>query len=381
MSRDLLVIGVIAIVCLIISPFYKEYRPPAITRAVINAKKLEDTEPPDLFAGKNATVAASKTKRVVFMCDTFLPGSFAGSEISAYETAKYLRDRGHTVDIIVDKPKAAEYNGLKLHKYNPTNDECLALIQNSDAILFQMEDKHYNFELLKKYNKTMYLSIHIMTGYEWILTQKVSFPVVVIYNSRMTQDLLPTIHDNLRMIPYVNVKRFNELRSYTVHNDVVCLINCNENKGALQFNEMVKRMKHVKFIGVKGGYANQKLLEPCPENLVYMENQKDVRVVFKKVGILVMPSKKETWGRTAVEAMAAGVPVIHSEAGGLVECLGGAGILCQRDDIDAWCEAIDRIIRDKQYHEMLRQNGFERIKDIEVEQNQGRQELAMKIEA
>ena len=374
-------IGAIAILCLIISPFYKDYRPPVITGSAATSKKPQETEPPDLFAGKNATVTASKTKRVVFMCDTFLPGSFAGSEISAYETAKYLRDRGHNVDIIVDKPKATEYNGLKLHKYNPTDDECVELIKNSDAILFQMEDKYYNFELIKKFNKTIYVSIHIMTGYEWILTQKVSFPVVVIYNSRMTQDLLPTIHDNLRMIPYVNVKRFNELRSHTVNNNAVCLINCNENKGALQFNEMVKRMKHVKFIGVKGGYANQNLLEPRPENLVYMENQKDVRVVFKKIGILVMPSKKETWGRTAVEAMAAGVPVIHSEAAGLVESVGGAGILCQRDDIDAWCEAIDRIIRDRAYREMLRQNGFKRIKEVEVEQNRGRQELAMKIEA
>ena len=146
MSRDLLVIGAIAILCLMISPLYKEYKPPVIITPAAAAKKPEDTETSDLFAGKNATIPASKTKRVVFMCDTFLPGSFAGSEISAYETAKYLRDRGHIVDIIVDKPKAAEYNGLKLHKYNPTNDECLALIQNSDAILFQMDDKYYNFE-------------------------------------------------------------------------------------------------------------------------------------------------------------------------------------------------------------------------------------------
>ena len=112
-----------------------------------------------------------------------------------------------------------------------------------------------------------------------------------------------------------------------------------------------------------------------------MENQKDVKVIFKQIGILVMPSKNETWGRTAVEAMASGIPVIHSEAGGLVECVGGAGILCQRDDIGAWCDSINRIINDPAYRERLRQKGFKRVTEIEREQIRGRQELALKIEA
>ena len=93
-----------------------------------------------------------------------------------------------------------------------------------------------------------------------------------------------------------------------------------------------------------------------------------------------MPSKNETWGRTAVEAMAAGVPVIHSESAGLVECVGGAGIMCMHDDIDAWAEAIQRITADKAYREQLRQYGFKRIEEIEKEQIRGREELARKID-
>jgi glycosyltransferase involved in cell wall biosynthesis len=79
--------------------------------------------------------------------------------------------------------------------------------------------------------------------------------------------------------------------------------------------------------------------------------------------------------------MASGVPVIHSESPGLVECVGGAGILCMRHDKDAWEDAIRKLLNDHRYREMIRENGFNRIKQITAEQIRGRQELAMKIES
>jgi glycosyltransferase involved in cell wall biosynthesis len=208
-----------------------------------------------------------------------------------------------------------------------------------------------------------------------------SFPISVVYNSHMTQDTLPTLHDNMRMIPFVETEKFKSVRSNTIQNDVVCLINCNQNKGGELFKELANKMKDVQFLGVKGGYSNQVIDNNPPPNLRYIDNQKDIMVVFKKIGILVMPSKNETWGRTAVEAMSSGVPVIHSESAGLVECVGGAGIMCVHDDIDAWEDAIRRLISDRAYRERIRQHGFKRIEEIQVEQVRGRQELAMKIEA
>lgn len=383
MSRDLLVIGAFAVICIMISPFFKESKL-QILKNTVNDKP--DQGPPPLLktnflTQKNATIKTDQSKKIVLLGDTFLPGSFAGSEISAYETIKYLRDRGHSISVFIDKPAAKEYDGFKLYKYNENDPFCKEQLIAADIVLYQMTDYYYNFNIIQQRDKPVFICIHVSKAYHWILSQKVSFPIVVIFNSRATQEALPTIHDNMRMVPYVNTTPFYSLRDNTVQNDVVCLINCNLSKGALQFNEIVKKMKQVQFIGVKGGYGDQELLDPCPPNLTYMENQRDIRIVFKKIGILLMPSKSETWGRAAVEAMASGVPVIHSEAEGLVESVGGAGVLCQRDDIDGWCQAIERIIGDKAYREVLRQNGFRRVKEIEAEQIRGRQELAMKIES
>jgi hypothetical protein len=63
-----------------------------------------------------------------------------------------------------------------------------------------------------------------------------------------------------------------------------------------------------------------------------------------------------------------------------VECVGGAGIMCVHDDKDAWIDAIRRLTSDRAYRERIRQYGFNRVTEIEIEQVRGRQELAIKVE-
>lgn len=370
MSRELLGFAAIALVCIILSPFY-------VTQYHLEQPMANEMVPIKI----PVSVHTESPKTIVLLTDSFLPVTFAGSELSAYETIQYLRARGHNIIIFVNVLKVPEYNGFKIYKYDPKDNFCKQAILNCDIIFFQMSGKPENLDIVKQRSKSVYLFIHLVNNYNWLLQQRVSFPILVVYNSHMTQDTLPTLHDNIRMIPYVDTDKFKSIRPMTVENNVVCLINCNKNKGGDLFKELAKKMPNVQFLGVKGGYSNQMIDSDPPSNLTYIDNQKDITVVFKQIGILVMPSINETWGRTAVEAMSSGVPVIHSEAAGLVECVGGAGILCDHDDIDAWVNAINRINGDPSYREQLRQYGFNRVKEIEKEQIRGRQELAMKIES
>ena len=367
MSRDLLGFAVLALVCILISPFYKT-----------TIQRPERNE--IVFVETPISIETDSPKTIVLMCDSFLPTTFAGSELSAYETIKYLRSRGHTIIIFVIEWKVSEYDGFKIYNYDPHNEFCKKIIKECDAVFFQMSGEPTRLNLIKQRSKPVYVFIRIAGSYGWLLQQRVSFPIIVVYNSHMTQDSLPTLHENMRMIPYVDTSKFKNLRMDTIQNNTVCLINCNKNKGGELLKDLAIRMPNTQFLGVKGGYSNQVIDSKPPPNLTYIENQKDITAVFKKIGILIMPSENETWGRTAVEAMAAGVPVIHSEAPGLVECVDGAGILCNRNDIDAWVSAIERLNGDRAFKENIRQNGFNRVRDIEEEQIRGRQELAMKIE-
>lgn len=369
MSRELIGFAIIALACIIISPFY--------TTPNLRIERPEVV----IIKESKVSVKSKNTKTIVLLSDSFLPTTFAGSELSAFETIRYLRARGHQISIYVKEWEVSQYDGFKIDKYDINDQSCKEAIINCDLVFFQMGDDPKNLEIVKHRTKPVYVFIHLVDRYPWLLQQRMSFPISVVYNSHMTQDTLPTLHDNMRMIPYVETDKFKAIRGQTIQNDVVCLINCNHNKGGELFKELAHRMSDVQFMGVKGGYSNQVIDKNPPPNLTYIENQKDIMVVFKKIGILVMPSKNETWGRTAVEAMASGVPVIHSESAGLVECVGGAGIMCAHDDKDAWEDAIRRLISDRAYRERVRQNGFRRVEEIQIEQIRGRQELAIKVES
>ncbi|WP_436492104.1 glycosyltransferase family 4 protein [Actinokineospora sp. HUAS TT18] len=71
----------------------------------------------------------------------------------------------------------------------------------------------------------------------------------------------------------------------------------------------------------------------------------ELATVMSRAAVLAAPSRAEGFGLPVLEAMAAGVPVVHSDAPALVEVAGGAGITARRDDpadlARALAEALD----------------------------------------
>lgn len=132
------------------------------------------------------------------------------------------------------------------------------------------------------------------------------------------------------------------------HGDAVTLINLNENKGGDLFWRLVAAMPDVDFLGVRGGYGVQ-VDAPFerPGNATVLPHMPaddmDARV-WSRTRVLLMPSQRETWGRTAVEASARGVPVVAHPAPGLRECLGDAGTFVDRGDVGGWVAAVRRLL-------------------------------------
>ncbi|SDH57620.1 Glycosyltransferase involved in cell wall bisynthesis [Actinokineospora alba] len=60
--------------------------------------------------------------------------------------------------------------------------------------------------------------------------------------------------------------------------------------------------------------------------------------------VLAAPSRAEGFGLPVLEAMAAGVPVVHSDAPALVEVAGGAGTQVKRDDPAALADALRTVL-------------------------------------
>jgi N-acetyl-alpha-D-glucosaminyl L-malate synthase BshA len=65
--------------------------------------------------------------------------------------------------------------------------------------------------------------------------------------------------------------------------------------------------------------------------------------------LFLLPSQSESFGLSALEALASGVPVVGSRAGGLVEVVkeGVTGALCEPGDVDAMAAASVHILSDR----------------------------------
>jgi glycosyltransferase involved in cell wall biosynthesis len=75
----------------------------------------------------------------------------------------------------------------------------------------------------------------------------------------------------------------------------------------------------------------------------------ELAAAFEQMAVLAIPSLttpgwKEQFGRVAVEAMAAGVPVVAYDSGALPEVIGAAGLLVPEGDRDALVRTIEAVL-------------------------------------
>lgn len=85
------------------------------------------------------------------------------------------------------------------------------------------------------------------------------------------------------------------------------------------------------------------------ENDVYFLGKLDmVAPLLASADVFLLPSQSESFGLSALEALASGVPVVGTRAGGLPEVVrdGETGFLCGVGDIDAMSEAALSVLRD-----------------------------------
>jgi glycosyltransferase involved in cell wall biosynthesis len=85
----------------------------------------------------------------------------------------------------------------------------------------------------------------------------------------------------------------------------------------------------------------------------FLGERDDVERVIAALDVVLVPSREEPFGRSVIEALAMGVPVVATNAGGPAEVIrpGKDGIVLAPDDLDDWAEAVRSMVRRGRRHE------------------------------
>lgn len=135
---------------------------------------------------------------------------------------------------------------------------------------------------------------------------------------------------------------------------------------AVNIVKMTGEYRHLKLLivgdSLNGRFSDykEKLLaivkdEGLEADVHFIGRVQDVRPVYDISDVVVLPSLSEGFGRTIIEAMAYGTPVIGSKVGGIPEIIedGIDGLLVPPKDAGAIANAIIRLMQNKEFYSSI----------------------------
>lgn len=285
--------------------------------------------------------------RFLWCIHLYPPKHNCGSELMAHQINKFLLSRGHEVRVILMQAKMHnikvpyDYEGVWVQG-DPL--ENLDAYRWADVMLTHLDYTKWSINVAKMVKRPVVNFIHSHYTYDPNPIPMAKSDCHVVYNSQWVKDYLNYDWPSMVMYPPCDPDYYNVCPD-PWKNEYITMISINENKGGYILYRVAKALPYQKFIGVYGSYDDGglqkeiaiKIAAECP-NVELVANSPDILSVYKKTRILLMPSRYESWGRTATEAMANGIPVISTATKGLKENCADAGLYipdrgpCKADD-------------------------------------------------
>lgn len=289
--------------------------------------------------------------RILMLAHQWIPQHNAGAEVMAHAMLRALVLRGHEVDVTLSRQTGEPYvlDGVRL--WPGSDPRCR--VSNADVIVTHLEQTAVAGMLGRWHDVPVVQILHNALP---VTVEHTHLAQLVVANSEwMLADV--TAAKGGALPPAIICRPPVDPATYrTIPGDRITLINLRRmetspggmtmGKGSEVFWTLAERLPHLSFLAVRGAYGDQDVRELSNvEVLEHVPHDRMRDEVYARTRILLMPSSYESWGRTAVEAMASGIPTIAHPTPGLTEALGSSGWLADRDDIVAWVSALDIVER------------------------------------
>lgn len=302
----------------------------------------------------------------------FPPEHNAGSETTVHAALRSMARRGHPTTVICDRSMTAPYtvDGIDVVRPPRRGQQSWleAFVRDADLLITHLDLTNQAMMLALATKKPLCHFVHndaqlaywrvtplkaqlVVFNSHWIAEKKADWTYSIKEGALLTEWPGPSVVVH----PVVEAEHY---RCET--GKMITLVNPTPGKGAGTFRALAAQMPNRKFLAVEGGYGEQIILAPgsrCQRtqveasgNIEWMAHTPDIRNVFRKTRIVLMPSDYESYGRVGIEAACAGIPTIAHPTPGLKEAFGDAGIFIDRNDIAAWYAEIDRLMTDEVYY-------------------------------
>ena len=112
------------------------------------------------------------------------------------------------------------------------------------------------------------------------------------------------------------------------------------------------------------------------DKIIFLGNSNEIDKILCYSDLFLLPSEKESFGLSALEAMAHGVPVISSNAGGLAEVNkeGFSGYLAPVGDIEKMAQKAKSLLTDEEQHAQFRTQAKKQASLFSIENVVGKYE-------
>jgi glycosyltransferase involved in cell wall biosynthesis len=303
-------------------------------------------------------------KTITWIIHMYPPVHNAGAEWMAHAMNRFLIEKGgFKVNVVVPYFPLKSFEGVNIITFSEKK-RIENAIRHSSVILSHLVFTSNAIRTCAKAKRPCVLVIHNHEQNRLLQLAKTLLPkknLHLVHNSVWIQQLYSSFSYNSTVVyPPVSWKDYRVKTSKRY----VTLINLNKNKGGNILIEIAKQMPNVEFLGVKGGYDSQIIDQRIP-NITYVPNTPHIQEIYSKSQIILMPSKEESWGRVAVEAMSSGIPVIANSTPGLREACSYAGLFVERENIKDWVNLIYRLKTDQAYYKKQSDLAFKRAQELD----------------
>ena len=143
-------------------------------------------------------------------------------------------------------------------------------------------------------------------------------------------------------------------------------------RGVIEFFEKISKKIKCKFKLIGEGpeleLAKQLIKDKNIDNVQFLGNTQEVEKELCHSDLFILPSKTESFGLAALEAMASKVVVISSNSGGLpeVNVHGETGYLSEYNDIKTMVGYAERVLNDENKLNEMKEKAFLRAQNFDI---------------